>query len=226
MNVPGKLAIIHPMRCGGTWLREQLAHGTGVPLLCSWHRGLDRDWLRGELFDQLRSECGIVHNHLVNWDVESVQFAHERGWQTVMVVREPVEQCASIYRFLRSHFGCTGVTLDEFIFAQALGDRAHYTWIDHRHWAVPPWWRIVDHVLVYQPRLFDAVVARFGPMGRELAAQNGSLADRQPPSHAAAAALRASSFSRRYLDVVAAVGCPAVDGAAPIVRHQTVWPTS
>lgn len=195
---PEKLAIIHPMRSGGTWLREQLAASTGLPLLCSWRAGLNRDWLRGELLDKLRAPRGIVHNHLVNWDRELAAIARERGWLTVMVARDPVSQCRSLYGFLRDFFLCDGVSIDEFFRAQARGE---FCWIDHHHWAVPEWWREVDVIVPYAepPLLYAELLGRIGlPPGKALEPRNQGGAHVEPRAEAQQEMVR-SPFYARYL---------------------------
>lgn len=150
-----KLAFVHAMRTGGSYALSLLS-AAGVPLVCPFIRGKDRDWNRQEIIQLAMSEAaGCLHSHQVAWDEEAAAWVKSCGWRTFTILRDPCEQITSLWHFC----GCQGA-LDQF--AIDLIDHRPTLGLTHHFWELPAWWREIDVLVPYRDDLRGELVKRLG----------------------------------------------------------------
>ena len=123
--------------------------GDECQLKHSWLDGLERDWTRQELlaFAQLKGPV-FVHNHVVNWDLKSLETYKRGGFFLFTFVRDVGDQLCSLYFWLKQRDASSSqVTLDQFIRLQISGGQI--SGIDYRHWEIPTYWPKLDYVAVF-----------------------------------------------------------------------------
>jgi len=193
-----KLAFVHLMRTGGSYVMSQCA-AAGLRLWCGWACGYGRDWNRAELFSLMRRPDGVIHNHIANWDAETIEAAKGAGWRTFAILRNPCTQLPSLWNFIGRP-----ATLDEFVREQLAGDLTvcgqHA--LDYRSWAVPWWWIKLDVLLRQDGDLDAALSTQLGIEAPSQCRQNVSL-DRQTPSNETLREIRLSCHYRLYQEALA-----------------------
>lgn len=193
-----KLAFVHLIRTGGTFLGELFEAATGLPIHCGWRRDLNRDLLRSELFAASLEPAGMIHNHVVNWDAETHRECQRRGWKSFAVVRDPCEQLVSLWHY------CGGEesmgSIDEFLLHQARG--GSQVNLSHHDWALPDWWATIDVLIPFRADVQEQFCQRLAVP---------TVAPRPPinvaprsatPSQSTLAAIRRTVYYDRYLDAM------------------------
>lgn len=154
-----RVAHVHLMRTGGTWLNDVVASNWPYPhgFHNSWAEMLGRDWNRDEMMEFLNQPGDVyIHNHLVSWTSE-LRAAYQRaGFSLFALVRPIGEQLCSLYAFL-SQRGADLRTLpvDEFVRGQLLC--ANHFGVNHQHWAIPAYWQELDFVAPFCRSAIDAL---------------------------------------------------------------------
>ena len=104
MSFPKKIAFVHIPRTAGVFLMHNLLpelRKNEYKILNSWNN-LRRDWTKEELlsFLNIKNQSMFVHNHLSNWDAESIKKYKKNGWFTFSFIRHPGDRlCSAYFRF-------------------------------------------------------------------------------------------------------------------------------
>lgn len=196
-----KFAFVHIMRTSGAYAVNQCA-AAGLQLHCPWAKGLRRDWNRAELFSLAEEQSGLIHNHVLNWDSETLAAVKAAGWRTFTIVRDPCEQLPSLWSFI----GAPG-SFDDFIHTQLAGrptivsnddpaKRHHTSW---RNWSVPWWWPLIDTIVPYKTEMFRPLMNSLGLVTKEVKHENSSQS-KPILTPELADAIKRSSYYQTYLE--------------------------
>ena len=225
-KTPDKIAHIHLMRTAGTFVSSYLAHELRDThdIRVSWFDGMERDWHADELLTFAVSDRPIyVHNHVAGWSQPLVNHFRDAGFLTFAFVRDPRDQLCSLFRLIeRRKVNSLSLTLDQFVRAQLARENVYG--IDHRHWAVPAWWRDLCFVASYTDKAFESfLVEQLNRDWCQQAAQRGmrNASDNQPfewycetgrLSDATVEAVTNSAFFEDYLEVTSHPNAGSVGG--------------
>jgi len=156
-----RLAFVHIMRTAGTFVNGFLPRilGSDYEIRNSWNDGLERDWTKTEILAFSEFEGPLfVHNHVVSWDVESVETYKRAGFFLFTFVRDVGDQLCSLHFLLKKRNGIPDeMSLDEFIRIQISAGQV--AGIDYRHWQIPPHWPALDYVAVFSEGAFRRFVS-------------------------------------------------------------------
>jgi len=103
-----KIVFIHYGKSAGVYINQHLRKYFRNHLLYySWHLSLnplgvkDRDWTNQELM-QISSEANdnsLLHQHHINWDINTVKEFKRNGWYMFTFLRRPEELLCSLYNW-------------------------------------------------------------------------------------------------------------------------------
>ena len=96
-----KVAFIHYGKAGGVYMNKYMKKFVlfDYDFKVSWFDEMGRDWTSEELKEIIESdgEKKYLHNHHINWDLESVYRAKGNGWFTFTFLRNPRDLLCSLY---------------------------------------------------------------------------------------------------------------------------------
>jgi hypothetical protein len=100
-----KVAFIHYGKAGGVYINHYMKKFvlTDYDWKVSWYDKMGRDWSKEELQEIIESDGKkkYLHNHHINWDLDSVYRAKGNGWFTFTFLRNPRELLCSIYYWVQ-----------------------------------------------------------------------------------------------------------------------------
>ena len=148
-NIIGKnIAFIHIPRTAGTYFTSYITNfliKNEYKIINSW-KNLKRDWTKKELlsFLEIKNNQPIfVHNHLGNWDKETIKKYKENGWFLVSFIRHPGDRLCSEY-FYFEHPDEWNVNLDKYI--------KNMSQMERKGSRIPGYWKEFDYVAEFNKK--------------------------------------------------------------------------
>ena len=147
MSFPKKIAFVHIPRTAGVFLMHNLLpelRKNEYKILNSWNN-LRRDWTKEELlsFLNIKNQSMFVHNHLSNWDAESIKKYKKNGWFTFSFIRHPGDRLCSEY-FYFEHPDEWNFNLDKYI--------KNMSQIERKGSKIPEYWKEFDYVTEFNKK--------------------------------------------------------------------------
>ncbi len=148
MSFPKKIAFVHIPRTAGTYFTSYITNfliKNEYKIINSW-KNLKRDWTKKELLSFLKIKDNqpiFVHNHLGNWDKETIKKYKENGWFLVSFIRHPGDRLCSAY--FRFHKDNKDFNLDEFIKYRL----SHFLRYPDK---IPDYWKEFDYVTEFNKK--------------------------------------------------------------------------